>query len=129
MNIPLTLLGLALVFLTIADALSTTMQLGRGGSLSTIAARLIWKFFTALPKWPGKFFQTLAGPAVMAGVVFTWVIGLWLGWFLVLAADVDAVVDILLKFSQLCLDLKDEVAEIDINPLLVYEDGALVVDC
>ncbi|CAN5757151.1 acetate--CoA ligase [soil metagenome] len=44
-------------------------------------------------------------------------------------ADVDAVVDILLKFSQLCLDLKDEVAEIDINPLLVYEDGALVVDC
>lgn len=93
MNIPLTLLGLALVFVTIADALATTMQLGRGGSLSSIAARLIWKFFTHMPKWPGKFFQTLAGPAVMAGVVFTWVIGLWLGWFLVLAADVNAVVD------------------------------------
>ena len=44
-------------------------------------------------------------------------------------ADVDAIVDILLRFSQLCLDLKDHVAEIDINPLLVYEDGALVVDC
>ncbi len=47
------------------------------------------------------------------------------------AADVDTVVDILVKFSQLCLDLKDEVAEIDINPLLVYDNGqgALVVDC
>ncbi len=44
-------------------------------------------------------------------------------------ADVDAVVDILLKFSQLCVDLRHEVEEIDINPLLVYEDGALVVDC
>ena len=44
-------------------------------------------------------------------------------------ADVDAVVDILLRFSQLCLDLRDNVTEIDINPLLVYEDGALVVDC
>ena len=44
-------------------------------------------------------------------------------------ADVDAVVDILLKFSQLCVDLREEVTEIDINPLLVYEDGALVVDC
>ena len=44
-------------------------------------------------------------------------------------ADVDAVVDILLRFSQLCLDLKDDVVEIDINPLLVYEDGAMVVDC
>ncbi|HLT19379.1 MAG TPA: acetate--CoA ligase family protein, partial [Thermomicrobiales bacterium] len=46
-------------------------------------------------------------------------------------ADVDAVVDILQKFSQLCLDLQDDVAEIDINPLLVYErgQGALVVDC
>ncbi len=44
-------------------------------------------------------------------------------------ADVDAVVDILMKFSQLCLDLRNDVVEIDINPLLVYEDGALVVDC
>jgi acetyltransferase len=41
------------------------------------------------------------------------------------------VVDILLKFSQLCLDLKGDVSEIDINPLVVYEagQGALVVDC
>jgi acyl-CoA synthetase (NDP forming) len=46
-------------------------------------------------------------------------------------ADVDAVVDILGKFSQLCIDLQDDVSEIDINPLLVFErgQGARVVDC
>ncbi len=47
------------------------------------------------------------------------------------AADIPAVLDILSRFSQLCIDLKDDVAEIDINPLLVFDegDGATVVDC
>jgi acyl-CoA synthetase (NDP forming) len=46
-------------------------------------------------------------------------------------ADIDAVTSILSRFSRLCLDLRDEVAEIDINPLLVFEEGqgAKVVDC
>jgi acyl-CoA synthetase (NDP forming) len=46
-------------------------------------------------------------------------------------ADIAAVVDIVLRFSQLCLDLKDDIAEIDINPLMVFENGkgAQVVDC
>ncbi|MDX1583678.1 MAG: hypothetical protein R3338_08765, partial [Thermoanaerobaculia bacterium] len=34
-----------------------------------------------------------AGPAVMTSVVFTWIVGLWLGWFLILSADVNAVVE------------------------------------
>jgi len=47
------------------------------------------------------------------------------------AADINAVTGILSRFSRLCLDLRDEVAEIDINPLLVFEQGqgAKVVDC
>ncbi len=46
-------------------------------------------------------------------------------------ADVDEVVKILGKFSQLCIDLQDVVSEIDINPLLVFDQGqgARVVDC
>ncbi|MFN8514321.1 MAG: acetate--CoA ligase family protein [Chloroflexia bacterium] len=46
-------------------------------------------------------------------------------------ADVDAVVDTLLRFSQLCIDLRDDVAEIDINPLLALSrgQGVRVVDC
>jgi acetyltransferase len=46
-------------------------------------------------------------------------------------ADLEAVVEILLRFSQLCIDLRDEVSEIDVNPLVVYErgGGVRVVDC
>ena len=47
------------------------------------------------------------------------------------AADLDATVAILGRFSQLCLDLRDHVAAIDINPLIVFPrgQGARVVDC
>jgi acetate---CoA ligase (ADP-forming) len=46
-------------------------------------------------------------------------------------ADLNALVEVLLKFSQLCLDLRGVVQEIDINPLLVLEagQGAKAVDC
>ena len=46
-------------------------------------------------------------------------------------ADLDALVQSLQRFSQLCHDLRDEVVEIDINPLVVFGqgEGARVVDC
>lgn len=46
-------------------------------------------------------------------------------------ADTEAIIATLLRFSQLCLDLRDEVAEIDINPLLALPQGqgVRVVDC
>jgi acetate---CoA ligase (ADP-forming) len=46
-------------------------------------------------------------------------------------ADLAAIVDVLGRFSRVCLDLQAFVAEIDINPLLVFAPGkgALVVDC
>jgi acyl-CoA synthetase (NDP forming) len=47
------------------------------------------------------------------------------------AADIAAIIDAVLRFSQLCVDLKDEIEEVDINPLLVFDNGkgAKVVDC
>lgn len=46
-------------------------------------------------------------------------------------ADIDALVDVLLRFSELCQDLGDVVREIDVNPLIVGEAGSGVcaVDC
>jgi len=45
--------------------------------------------------------------------------------------DHTAIVDVLLRFSELCLDLGDLVQEIDVNPLIVAEagQGACAVDC
>lgn len=42
-------------------------------------------------------------------------------------ADQDAIVDVLMKVSQLAVELKEEIAELDINPLFVGEDGAGVL--
>ena len=46
-------------------------------------------------------------------------------------SDVDAVAEILCRFSRLSMDFVDEIAEIEINPLIVFEKGkgAVAVDC
>ncbi|ASJ11044.1 acetyl-CoA synthetase [Thermococcus sp. P6] len=45
-------------------------------------------------------------------------------------ADTDAIVDLLLKVSELVNDLRDYIREMDLNPVFVYEKGrgAVVVD-
>ncbi|MDW7739915.1 MAG: acetate--CoA ligase family protein [Bacillota bacterium] len=42
-------------------------------------------------------------------------------------ADLDAIVSVLVTVSRLAVDLEDEIAEMDINPLMVYEKGSGVV--
>lgn len=44
------------------------------------------------------------------------------------AADIGALIDVILKVSQLAVDFADEIAELDINPLLVFPRGARVAD-
>ncbi|MBO2452811.1 acetate--CoA ligase family protein [Actinomadura barringtoniae] len=44
------------------------------------------------------------------------------------AADEEAIVDIVVRLSELAADLAGELAEIDINPIIAGETGALVVD-
>jgi acyl-CoA synthetase (NDP forming) len=45
-------------------------------------------------------------------------------------ADVDAVIDVLVRFSELCVDLQNVVTEIDLNPLIARSKGlgAIAVD-
>jgi hypothetical protein len=44
------------------------------------------------------------------------------------AADLDALVDVLMKVQNLAVDLSGEVAELDINPLLAGPQGAVAAD-
>ena len=44
------------------------------------------------------------------------------------AVDKAALVDALLRFSTLVSDLGDLIAEIDVNPLLVRPNGAIMLD-
>ena len=44
------------------------------------------------------------------------------------AADRSALVDVLMKMQRLAVDLSDEVAEVDINPLLAGPGGAVAAD-
>jgi acetate---CoA ligase (ADP-forming) len=44
------------------------------------------------------------------------------------AADRAALVDVLMKMKRLAVDLSDDVAEVDINPLLAGPDGAVAAD-
>jgi len=44
------------------------------------------------------------------------------------AADRAALVDVLMKMQRLAVDLSNEVAEVDINPLLAGPDGAVAAD-
>jgi acetyltransferase len=43
-------------------------------------------------------------------------------------ADVDAIVEAILRVSQLVTDYADDIEELDINPLVVFSEGAKAVD-
>jgi acyl-CoA synthetase (NDP forming) len=43
-------------------------------------------------------------------------------------ADVGALVDVIMRVQRLAVDLAGEVAELDINPLIVRPKGAVAVD-
>lgn len=44
------------------------------------------------------------------------------------AVDIDAIIDVLIKLSTLASDYPEQIQEIDINPLIVYEKGAIAAD-
>jgi acetyltransferase len=43
-------------------------------------------------------------------------------------ADTEAIVDVILKVSDMVTDYRDSIEELDINPLIVYPRGAKAAD-
>jgi acyl-CoA synthetase (NDP forming) len=44
------------------------------------------------------------------------------------AVDREALVDLIVRFSALVLEFRDMIAEMDLNPVIVNQDGATIVD-
>ncbi len=44
------------------------------------------------------------------------------------AGDVDALVDAIMGLERLAMDLAGDVAELDVNPLVVRHDGVVALD-
>jgi succinyl-CoA synthetase beta subunit len=43
-------------------------------------------------------------------------------------ADLKALVDVIMKVQRLAVDLSDEIAELDINPLVALPKGCVALD-
>jgi acetate---CoA ligase (ADP-forming) len=83
----------------------------------------------------GVFVETLRDvqlllPPVTADETHTMIASLR-GAPLLAHADIDALVDVVVRFSELCMDIGSELQAIDLNPLMVRRQGSgvCVVDC
>jgi acetate---CoA ligase (ADP-forming) len=96
-----------------------TIVLGLGGVLVEVLKDISMRLAPLRKVDVEEMLQELSGTSILRGVRGQ------------APADIDALIDIALRFSQLCIDLKNDFDEIDINPLLLFDDGkgGKVVDC
>ncbi len=85
--------GAVLSVLVIADIIKTVFSTRGAGSLSSATIWLVWTpFFAAAKKRGGSKLLEYAGPSMLVSILGVWIIGLWLGFFLLLMADTGSVV-------------------------------------
>jgi hypothetical protein len=92
-EIVLLVAGTVVLLVTVVDALTTTVSPDSGGGVASArVAHGTWWLLQRLARRPGGLLQRVTGPTVTVLTVATWLLGLWLGWFLVFSASPDAVV-------------------------------------
>lgn len=87
-SIALALTGTAVLAVTLVDAFVTTVSVGAGaGPVTRLATAVLWRPVMArAPRDTGSRALAFAGPVMLVGTIALWVLGLWLGWTLVLLA-------------------------------------------
>ena len=94
------------------DALfGPAVMFGLGGIFAEVLKDVAFRLAPITPAIAREMVEEIKGYPVLAGARGK------------APADVDALVDVLVKLSALAVDLKDHVAELDINPLLVMPKG------
>ncbi len=87
------------------------VMFGLGGIFSEVLKDVSFRLAPVTPSVAREMVEEIAGYPVLAGARGR------------PRADVDALVDAIVRLSALAVDLKDHVGELDINPLLVFAEG------
>jgi acetyltransferase len=87
------------------------VMFGLGGIFAEVLKDVSFRLAPVTPAAARDMVEEIAGYPVLAGARGR------------PQADVDALVDAITRLSALAVDLKDRVAELDINPLFVFPEG------
>jgi acyl-CoA synthetase (NDP forming) len=87
------------------------VMFGLGGIFAEVLKDVSFRLAPVTPSAAREMVEEIAGYPVLAGARGR------------PRADVDALVDAILRLSALAVDLEDRVAELDINPLFVFAEG------
>jgi len=92
MNIFLLILGIALLSITLIDALWTTVMPHGSGPISGAVCRAIWALAKRAPHPLRKKLLPVVGSISMLVVIFGGVVMLWLGWMVLFCGDPGSIV-------------------------------------
>jgi acyl-CoA synthetase (NDP forming) len=87
------------------------VMFGLGGIFAEVLKDVAFRLAPVTPSIAREMIEEIKGYPVLAGARGR------------AAADVDALAETIVRLSALAVDLKDDLAELDINPLFVFERG------
>jgi len=87
------------------------VMFGLGGIFAEVLKDVSFRLAPVTPSVAREMVEEIAGYPVLAGARGR------------PRADVDALVDAIVRLSALAVDLRDHLAELDINPLFVFAEG------
>ena len=87
------------------------VMVGLGGIFAEVLKDVAFRVAPVMPAMAREMIEELKGYPLLAGARGR------------PPADVDALVDAIVRLSALAVDLKDRIAEVDVNPLFVFERG------
>ena len=94
MNYILLSLGILIYMAVVVDIIMTTLTVKGGGWMTGKSCRAVWKLFLKLSGNNGEAtLLTHVGYLLLVGIVLLWVVLLNLSFILLLASDVDSVID------------------------------------
>lgn len=84
-------IGILIVLVILIDVIWTSMWVGGGaGPVTRVTGNLGWKAIKLVSQGRHRV-MPLAGPVVLTLTVTTWLLLLWLGWFMIFSAEATAV--------------------------------------